>query len=339
MTTAIADGIDAVVAEIESVVTDMKSRGISQIIVDTTSPEIEPFIEGTAGGLGGVHSDIRHPDVTFSAVLQGTSAVDSAINWYRLGSDFQTPGIVNPGVLLPPTTSPGATFILATDGSVALSDATDTYVDAAAAAGYTTVLVDLGWNGTTSHFDNMAALDTALSSASPGSRVGLSVSAQDGFVRWDALTRQGIDSPSVFDSSNANVGYFGINYIPVDLGDPLLAAAIPVDLNYGVESVSELVADPAGVNPLLVALGYPADQSGALAYDGATYGGSGIASAQAFAWFATCGQQNLDARYKVDADGRKVDYYVRDRFQPAGTTFFDLERSNLRTNPRWIALP
>lgn len=335
-------GLDAVLNEMESHVNDMKSRGINRILVATSSAETGPFIEGAGGSLGGIHSDVRHPDVIFSGDRQGTASVDNAQNWYRAGIDFVTANVLGNPVLLPDVTGvvPQPQLILATDNSPAVDQTNIPFTARADMAGYEVVNIDLGWNEATSSFENFSPLGTAITSAPPNSKVGLSASAAPSaddsipFARWVSLTNQGLADPNVFDPTNSNVEYVGLNYNPFrgDFDDP---GSITVDVQYGPAPAPALFSDPSGVNPILQELGFPNDQLGAFTYDNETYDGSGAVVASAFAWLATDGASNLDSRHLIDENRQLVEYYIQDVSQPAGATWDEPLFQNLRVNPRW----
>ena len=337
-------GLDAVVNEMEATVNDMKSRGIDRILVGASSAETGPFIEGSAGTLGDVHSDLRHPDVIFSADRQGTTSVDNAQNWYRAGIDFVTDKELGAPILLPDVTgiTPQPQFILATDNSPGVDQANVPFTAQATAAGYDVINVDLGWNEATDTYDSFAALGPVIAAATPNSKVGLSASAAPSstgqpFARWVELTELGLADSSVFESSNGNVEYLGMNYAPFrgDFDDP---GSIPVDVKYGVVPASELISDPNGVNDILLELGYPDDPVDARIFDDVEYEGSGVVSAAAFAWLVTDGESNLDARHLIDDNRQLVTYYVEDFSFPAGNTWDEPVTENLRVNPRWTAI-
>lgn len=343
----IADhGLDAVVDEMDTIVLDMQSRGIDRIMIAASSAETGPFIEGSAGSLGGVHSDVRHPNVIFAADRQGTSSVDNAQNWYRAGIDFVTDKVLGAPVLLPDVTgiSPQPQFILATDNSPAVDQANIPFSNQATAAGYEVVSIDMGWNEATNTFDSFSALGPALTAAPPNSKVGLSFSAAPSnddtqpFVRWVEMTKEGLADPNVFDPANDNVDYLSLNYghFLGDFDDP---GSIPVDLQIGVGAAPALISDPTGVNPFLVEQGYPNDPIAARAYDDETYGGSGIVSVATFAWLATEGAGSLDPRHRIDENRQLVEYYVEDVSFPAGATWDEPLLENLRVNPRWSQVP
>ncbi len=336
------DGLDAVVDEMEDIVVDMKSRGITRILVLTSSVETTPFIEGTAGSLGGLHSDERHPGVIFSATTQGTAAVDAARNWYRAGIDFKTFLLLSPLALLPDVAdvAPRPQFILATDFSRAVDGQNTAFRERAEAAGYEIVAIDLGWNEDEQAFDHIELLGDAVEAAPPGSKIGMSVSASPGLTRMSALTLQGLDDSRIFDPDNSNVTYLSLNWVPFH-GDFANPGSVPVDVFVGVEAQTEVMFDPAGVNRYLIQLGFPDEKDGGLAafeYDETTYGAFGRVCAKAFAWLATCGARNLDVRYTIDENRQHVTAYVADVSLPAGKTLFDAVSENLRPNPRWIEL-
>jgi hypothetical protein len=87
----------------------------------------------------------------------------------------------------------------------------------------------------------------------------------------------------------------------------------------------------------LVELGYPENEQDAYSYENATYGGSGIVTAAAFAWLATDGKSNLDSRHLIDENRQLVEYYVQYVVQPAGATWDEPVFSEVRVNPRWTA--
>jgi hypothetical protein len=337
-------GLDAVLNEMESYVVDMKSRGINKIMIGASSAETGPFIEGAGGTLAGIHSDLRHPDVIFSADRQGTASVDNALNWYRPGIDFVTGNELGAPVLLPDVfgVTPKPQFILASDFSPAVDQTNTPFTARAVAAGYEVVNVDLGWNETTTTFDNFAPLGTAIVAAPANSRVGLSASAAPSaddslqYARWVRLSELGTADPNVFDPANGNVEYVGMNYNPF-FGDFDNPGSIAVDVEFGVSFASPLLSDPSGVNPILVELGYPENEQDAYSYENATYGGSGIVTAAAFAWLATDGKSNLDSRHLIDENRQLVEYYIQDVFQPAGATWDEPVFSEVRVNPRWTA--
>ena len=128
-----------------------------------------------------------------------------------------------------------------------------------------------------------------------------------------------------------------MNFVPF-LGDFDNPGTIPVDINFGVSPQPAVFADPKGVNHYLVQLGYPDSGPEAAGYDEENYGGVGRMTAMSFAWFATCGQRNLDSRYTIDEARQKVDEYIADDILPAGFTIFDFFLENLRVNPRWQEL-
>ena len=341
-----ANGLDAVVNEMEAAVNDMTSRGIDRIMIGASSAETGPFIEGNAGSLGGLHSDVRHPNVVFAADRQGTVSVDNAQNWYRPGIDFVTDKVLGGPVLLPEVvagTLPKPQFILATDNSPGVDQSNTPFTARAMEAGYEVVNVDLGWNETASTFDSFSALGSAIASAPADSKVGISLSAASSaddsqpYVRWVQMSSLGLADPNVFDPTNENVTYLGLNYAPFlgDFDDP---GSITVDINYGPGPAISLFADPAGVNPILVELGYPNERFAAGAYEDETYNGSGIVSAASFAWLATDFKTSLDPRHLMDADGQLVEYYIDDAFIPAGATWDEPQTANLRVNPRWTQL-
>jgi hypothetical protein len=342
----IADhGLDAVVDEMDAIVNDMKSRGIDRIMIAASSADTGPFIEGSAGSLGGVHSDIRHPNVIFAAGLQGTASVDNGQNWYRAGQDFVTDKVLGAPILLPEVrgVSPRPQFILATDNSPGVDQANTPFTARAVAAGYEVVTVDLGWNETTNTFDSFSSLGPAIASATPGSKVGLSFSAAPSnddtqpCVRWVSMSQQGLADPNVFDPANGNVQYVGLNYAPF-FGDFDNPGSVPVDVNYGVGPTSVLFDDPAGVNEILVALGYPNDSKAAFSYDDRQFGGIGRVDAASFAWLATGGERNLDQRHLLDDNRQLVEFYVNDLVQPAGATWDEGQFENPRENPRWTEI-
>ena len=336
--------LDAVVNEMEAAVNDMKSRGINRILIGASSAETGPFIEGSAGTLGGVHSDTRHPNVIFSADRQGTTSVDNAQNWYRAGIDFVTDKKLGAPVLLPDVNgvTPQPQFILATDNSPGVDQTNVPFVAQARAAGYEVVNVDLGWNETAVTFDNFSALGTAIAAATANSKVGLSASAAPGpadepFARWVALTQLGLADANVFDPENTNVEYLGMNYGHF-LGDFDNPGTLPVDLQYGVVPSSPLIDVPDEVNDVLVELGFPSDSSEVRPYDSREYDGSGVVAAVAFAWLATDGESNLDPRHLIDENRQLVEYYVEDLVFPAGNTWDEPVLANLRINPRWTQI-
>jgi len=328
------DGIDAVVDELEDIVNDMKSLGIKKIMMQLGSPETAPFIEGSAGSLGGVHSDIRHPDVTFAANRQGTSSVDNAQNWYRTGIDFKTTGILTIPVVLPDVTGiiPQPQFIVGTDESLAVEQFVDNYVNGATTAGYAVIVINMGWTGT--GFNNLNALGAAIDAAPLESRVGLAVTFGGGFERLVALTIEGNAHPKIFDPLNFDVTYLNISWVP--FGG---SGVIPVDLIYGIVAQNELTNDPDGVNKYLLRLGFPDDADDAQVHNVDVYGSNGISMAPAMPWFASCERKNLDKRYKLDENRQKVHYFITDRFLPAKKEFFETVQTDQRVNPRWLALP
>jgi len=336
------NGLDSVVDEMEAAVNSMKAQGIDRILIAATSAETGPFIEGSAGSLGGIHSDARHPGVIFSADRQGTTSVDNAQNWYRAGIDFVTDKVLGAPVLLPDVSGvvPQPQFILATDNSPGVDQANIPFTARAMEAGYEVVNVDLGWNEATATFDAFAGLGPAIAAAPPNSKVGLSASAAPAgdqqLARWVALTEQGLADADVFDPANANVDYLGMNYQPFrgDFADP---GSIPVDVLGGVVPLSALVGDPRGVNQILLDLGFPNDVNDTFAYDQEVYDGSGVPVAAAFAWLATDGESNLDPRHLIDENRQLVEYYIEDFILPAGNDFNNPSFSNLRVNPRWTA--
>jgi hypothetical protein len=335
------DGLDAVVDEMEAIVNDMKSRGIDRILIATFSTSTGPFIEGTAGSLGGVHSDIRHPEVIFAADRQGTTSVDNALNWHRPGIDFKTFNEIGPLSLLPDVAgvSPQPQFILATDFSGAVDGQNAAFLGQAVAAGYDVVPIDLDWNPGTVQFDNFDALSDAVSAAAPQSKVGMSFSAESlaghpPLTRWVEMTVRGLADLNIFDPTDTNVAYVSLNWVPF-LGDFEDPGTIPVDVLFGAGGVSELVVDPKGVNKFLVKLGFPDDAAAAYDYDSVNYDGGGLPLSAAFAWLATCGKRNLDSRYTIDENRQHVNVYINDLIQPAGATIFEQVEENLRINPRW----
>ena len=329
------DGLDAVVDEMESIVNDMKSRGINRILVGASSAETGPFIEGNAGSLANIHSDLRHPEVIFSADRQGTTSVDNAKNWYRAGIDFTTDKVLGAPVLLPDVTgvTPTPQFILATDNSPAVDQANIPFTAHALEAGYEVINVDLGWNEATETYDTISGLGAIIADAPNNSKVGLSVSGD--LTRWIKLTESGLADPNIFDPGNTNVDYLGLNYQPFlgDFDDP---GSLPVDVLYGVSPATPLVFDPDGANDILLKLGFPDNPEEAFSYDQEKYFGSGIVDVAAFAWLATDGASNLDSRHLIDENRQLVEPFVFDSLIPAGSTWDEFSDINLRPNPRWL---
>ncbi len=331
------DGIDAVVDEMEAEVNDMKSKGIRHILIAGSSVNTSPFIEGSAGSLGGVHSDVRHPNVIFSGDRQGTFSIDNAQNWYRAGVDFVTPQQLGPELLLPDVSgiSPQPQFILATDYSPAVDPWLIPYRNHAIAAGYEVLEVDLQWNDALQTFENIAGLGDLVALATPQSSVGIAITGAEEF--FTDFTTQALADPDIYDPANTNVSYIGINYVVVveSFQNP---GTIPVDISYGVVSGPEIVVDPKGVNHFLLKLGYPDDAAEAFNHDDVTYVQDGIIVAQAFAWLATCGRRNLDPRYTMDGDGQYVAAYIQENVQLAGTILYESVLSDPVVNPRWQEL-
>lgn len=331
--------IDAVVDELEAAVNDMKSRGFDKIMIEAFSTHTAPFIEGSAGSLGGIHSDERHPEVTFSAVAQGTSSVDNAQNWYRAGTDQKSSSIMSAPILLPDVAGldPKPQFILASDFSAAIGPNNATFLTHAETAGYEVVSLNLEWDQETSQFDNIAGLSSAIGNAPPDSRVGVSMSSANIFVPGvgfqtlhQRFTEQALEDENIFDAGNTNVDFLSISWRPTD--------SLPVDLSFGVSSKTELLVDPDGVNEILVELGFPSDEATATTFNSILYKDFGVMAAMAFAWLATDGEENLDPRYRIDENRQHVHYYLREELRPAGSAAGDFVLANQIINPRWEAL-
>lgn len=338
------NGINAVVNEMEAKVNEYKACGIDHIIIDSTSSDAEPFIEGSAGSLGGVHSDIRHPNVTFYPVAQGTTAVDNASRWVRY-ADFRSTTKVSAESLLP-TPGAGKQFILATDYSAAILSTNEDVVEVATANGYTIVEIDLMWNNGTYQFDNIAGLDAALLAAPAGSVCGLSISASSEstfFERYLDMTVKGTASPNIFNPGNPNVTYFGMNFIPFGLGTGI--GSLAVDLEYGLSSSSgdtgiknssNEVIQP--VNPYLVCIGYPEDIDEARQYNVNVWQDAGSGFAQIFSKISDCKGDGIDAKTYHSTDlASGVAYFAQTATQPANQDYFSLEYGEVIVNPAWKA--
>lgn len=362
-------------------VNELKDLGINKIIVAAFSIDTRPFILGD-GTPEFPASHIRHPEVTFSAVAQGDSSIDEGINWIRAGLDFKTNLTVAPVENLPtldPIASPATVFILATDNSEAVQTILNVpYRNRADIANYQLIDIDLNWVEGDSGLDpitgaylydpipgtytNMSELDNTIADILENTNkdiiVGISMTTA-GDPGWpnisspryiDFTTQAKSNFSHIFNDdavASPRVSYLAVSYEPAKLslnGMSLELDTLPVDLLYGASSVSELVADPKGVNRFLIKLGFPDNRVEAELYgldvdrdgNGIT---DGIAAWNAtfppLAFFATCGKRNLDRRFAIDQDGHRIDFYLEDSTQVVGQTSVERDRFDLRVNPRW----
>ena len=219
--------LDTIVNELESRVNNLESQGFKRIGLPSRSVLLEPFIYGTAGSLGGVDLQTRHPNTTFVTMNPGTKAVDdvdAAGNVFRF-LDVRSLN-ASTGLAIDNLVGPSGEMLIIYQNGDEVSEGTrDLYLQFASNLGITAQQRTVGYNG--SDFDalDMEQAAQAIDSLPAGSLVVHIVNGvseiQDDYVAA-ALADGHI---FVGDSSNGAIKHFGGNFFP--------STAVPVVVELG----------------------------------------------------------------------------------------------------------
>ena len=223
--------LDTIVNELETRVTNLESNGFKRIGLPSRSVLLEPFIYGTAGSLGGVNLQTRHPNTTFVTMNVGTAAVDdldAAGNLFRFldvpsGNDSTALAVDN---LLGPAAE---MLILYQSDDPASENVRDSYLQLASDLGITATQSSVGYDGFDFDALDLEQAAQAIDSLPAGSLVvhianGVAT-IQDDYVAA-ALTDGHI---FVDESSNGSIKHFAGNFAP--------SVSVPVVVEYGYQTV------------------------------------------------------------------------------------------------------
>jgi hypothetical protein len=314
LTTSLAgnlSNLDAVVDELESEVDTLQSQGFNRIGLPPRSSLLQPFILGSAGSLGGIDIDTRHPGVVFTVTNPGTTAVDSS----QADSVFRFLDVPTSGDLVTqvePLLGPSGTFLLVHQyGDVVSESVRDAFVSVAATLGTTVQTAPVTFDG--SHFDPtaLASARTQLLALVAGS---IAVHIVNGALTAE-YTTDALAADLFVDG--AGVRHFAGNYYP---SEPL-----PVALEYG----QSLVWNPSRTTE---ALGLPTKYEDWV--DDSTTQSVAL-YLEDYIWMATCGATDglLDGFLEFDAGGTSIQFQIQRLYEAAGTT--TAVTGERRSNPRW----
>jgi len=309
-------GVDAVVNELETRVDYLEAHGFNRIGLPAYSAFLAPFIHGTAGSLGGVPLETRHPNSVFVTINNGTSATEDPV---EAGNVFRFYDIPSNNQLASPAiddliTGSGEMLILYQDNDVASADVKANFETIAAGLGITVTSVAIDYNGSNFDSGDLTSAAAAIDALPAGSLVVHIVngvpSIQDQYVT-DALAAGGI---FVDHSSNGPIRHFAGNYFPS------LSVPVPVEFGYSTADRPSWQSTKAG---------FPTS------YADWFNDGRQKLYMDAFGFLAKCGKFHgiLDGFLKFDAGGTRINkQYERVYFPANSTTLTPGERFD---NPRW----
>lgn len=305
--------LDAAIDELEAQVVALKNRGFYRIGLPVYSFLLAPYFDGSAGSLGGVDIDTRHPGVVFTVTNLGTSSVDSthADSVFRF---LDVPTLNDIVGQVEPVLGAAGTFLIVYQQNDAVSESIrDSYIAAATTLGRSYQAIGVPFIGP--DFD-AAALTTARTAVLALAAGSVVVHIVNGALT-DTYTADALAADLFV--QGAGVRHFGGNYFP--------SAPLPVDLELG----ENLVWNPSQITE---GLGLPTKyeewindpivQSVAL-------------HLEQYAWMATCGTSPglLDGFLAFDAGGTSIQFQLERSYIPAGG--LTVAVGERRSNPRWYS--
>jgi len=303
--------LDAAVDELEAQVVALKNRGFYRISLPVRSLLLAPYFGGSAGSLGGVDIDTRHPGVVFTVTNLGTATVDdshadSVFRFLDVPTSFDTASHMEP--LLG---AGGEFLIVYQDNDAVSASVRDSYIDAATTLGRPTQTINVPFDG--SHFAafSLGQAKTALLALPAGSLV---VHIVNGAL-WDRYTSDALAADLFVPAGG--IRHVGANYYPT--------AALGVDIELG----EGLVWNPS---PITTGLGLPSDY---VTWFNDPMVQSVALRLEEYTWLATCGTSRglLDGYLEFDAGGSSIQFEVERNYVPAGSLSF--VPGARRLNPRW----
>jgi hypothetical protein len=309
-------GIDNAVNEMESRVNYLEAHGFNRIGLPPYSVYLDPFINGTAGSLGGVDLATRHPNTVFVVMNAGTSAVDSpaASNLFRL-ADVPSSGAsleISVGNLV---TTGGQMLIVYQNGDSISESIRDQFEGAATDLGIAYNLAPVDWDGTNLDAGDMASAAAAVDALPAGSLV---VHAFDGLPDvQNSYFSQGVPL-NLFESASSNgpIRHYAGNLQP--------PGASPAQFEYGYQTFDRPSWQSTRAGFPNNAADWNNDTRQKLYMD-------------ALGFLAKCGQFHgvLDGFLRFDAGGTRINKQLQRIYLPEGST--DFAFGEVIDNPRWTA--
>jgi hypothetical protein len=306
-------GIDTMVNELESRVSHLESLGYNRIGLPSISALLDPFIHGTAGSLGGVPLQTRHPNTVFVTINNGTSATEdltAAGNVFRF---LDVPSLAD-GVKIgvQAATAPGAEMLIIHQNGDVVSDGTmNEFLGIASDLGFTPTAYGISWNGSNFSASDLAGAKTVLDNLPAGSLV---VHAVNGGLSNQYATDAGSAGIFTDHSSNGPIRHFGGNFFP--------STAIPVDLELGYSPVEgpSWQSTRAGFSTTYKDFANDPRQREYM---------------EALGFLARCGRFHgiLDSFMRFDAGGTRIAKQLERDYLPANTT--TIATGERIDNPRW----
>jgi hypothetical protein len=305
--------LDAAVDELEAQVVVLKNRGFYRIGLPVRSILLAPYFDGSAGSLGGVDIDTRHPGVVFTVTNLGTSTVDSphADSVFRF---LDLPTLSDTVVQIESLLGPAGSFLIVyQEGDVVSEAVRDSYLAAAATLSRSTQAVSVPFDGT--HFDAAALANakTALLALPAGSLV---VHIVNGALT-DPYTNDALTADLFVEG--AGVRHVAGNYFP--------SAPLPVALELG----QSLVWNPSQITE---GLGLPTKYEEWISDPMVQ---SVALHLEEYVWMATCGTSPglLDGFLAFDVGGTSIQFQLERSYIPVGSPTIAV--GERRSNPRWYS--
>jgi hypothetical protein len=313
LTTSVDIDLDAAVDELEAQVVALKNRGFYRIGLPARSTLLAPYFDGSAGSLGGVDIDTRHPGVVFTVTNLGTSTVDSshADSVFRF---LDVPTLNNIVGQVEPILGASGTFLIVYQpGDVVSEQIRDSYIAAATTLGRSYQAIGVPFLGPDFSAPALADARTAVLALAAGSLV---VHIVNGAL-MDTYTADALTADLFV--QGAGVRHFGGNYFP--------SVPLPVDFELG----QSLVWNPS---PITEGLGLPTKYeewvNDPIVQSVALY-------LEEYAWMATCGTSPglLDGFLAFDAGGTSIQFQLERAYLPTGSQ--TITTGERRSNPRWYS--
>lgn len=307
-------GVDAIVDELEARVDYLEANGFKRIGLPTYSYVLAPFINGTAGSLGGVNLQTRHPNTVFVTMRNGTDATEdpaAAGNVFRFLDvpSYDTSLELSVDDLVGPA---GEMLILYQSADVVSESVRDQYLDLATDLGITASAMALTYDGF--DFDtDMPAAKAALDALPAGSLVVHITNSDPSYM--DLYETSAIGAGIFVDeSTNGPIRHFAGNFFPL--------GKIPVALELGYQAFDRpsWQSTRAGFSDKL---GEWRNDFREKLY------------MEAFGFLAKCGKFNgiLDGFLRFDEGGTRIDKVLERVYLPAGSA--ELAYGERIDNPRW----